>query len=132
MKDFFGFIHYAAVVVPGPLVWELSPEKFEEVFEANVVAAYQSTRFAVPVLLDKKQGLAVYVGSGAARKIQPGIAVYSAAKAAEEHLSRHGLFRPWKEKGMLRSPEEAANGLLEMLDGDFRRYHGKVEESLEI
>lgn len=94
LGDFVGFIHVAGVHSPGPCIWELQPEQFDEVFEASVRGAYMLIRHAVPRLLERPpeegrpSGLAVFFGSGAAQIAQPGIAAYCAAKAAEEHLMR--------------------------------------------
>ena len=73
---------------PGPLLWELSERKFQEILDSQVTAAYQLIRAAVPALLQQGEGLAVFFGSGAATTVIPGIGAYCAAKAAEEHLAR--------------------------------------------
>lgn len=86
--DFYGFIHAAGVLAPGPAVWELNKTRFKEVMDASVTAAHQLIRHAVPALLWRGEGLAVFFGSGAAERTQPGIGAYCAAKAAEEHLAR--------------------------------------------
>jgi len=86
--DFYGFIHAAGVLAPGPAVWELNKRRFKEVMDASVTAAHQLIRHAVPSLLWRGEGLAVFFGSGAADRAQPGIGAYCAAKAAEEHLAR--------------------------------------------
>ncbi len=170
LGSFSGLIHAAAVFEPGPCLWELEPERFQSIFASNVFGSYQLARFVVPALLAGHDGLMVFFGSGAAHKVQAGIAAYGAAKAAEEHLARHlaqeapaittfifrpgivdtrlqkqarestggaadqlhGIFRPWKEKGMLLTPGTSAARLVEILEDDPRRYHGEVEESMEI
>jgi len=167
---FFGVIHAASVFEPGPLLWELEPQRFNALFASSVVATYQLVRHTLPVLRAQGDGLFVVFGSGAAFKVQAGIAAYGAAKAAEEHLARHiaaeapeittfifrpgivdtrmqaqareatgggsreirGTFRSWKEKGMLAAPEESAARLIEIIEEGPRKYHGKVEESMEI
>jgi len=88
LGHFHGFIQVAGVLHPGPFLWELSEARFNEVFAASVTASYQMIRCAVPELLKRGGGLAVFFGSGAAEKIIPGIAAYCSAKAAEEHLVR--------------------------------------------
>lgn len=88
LGDFYGFIHAAGVLAPGPTVWELNKTRFKEVMDASVTAAHQLIRHAVPSLLWRGEGLAVFFGSGAAERAQPGIGAYCAAKAAEEHLAR--------------------------------------------
>lgn len=86
--NFQGFIHAAGILHPGPYIWELSQDDFLAVFQANVLVAHQLIRGCLPLLLKQASGLAVFFGSGAAEKTQPGIAAYCAAKAAEEHLAR--------------------------------------------
>jgi NAD(P)-dependent dehydrogenase (short-subunit alcohol dehydrogenase family) len=167
---FFGLIHAAAVFEPGPLLWELEPERFQSLFTSSVFATYQLARYALPVLRAQGDGLFVVFGSGAAFKVQAGIAAYGAAKAAEEHLARHiaveapeittfifrpgivdtrlqaqardatgggsreirGIFRAWKEKAMLLTPGESAARLVQLIEEGPRKYHGQVEESMEI
>ncbi len=88
LGDFYGFIHAAGVLAPGPNIWELNKTRFKEVMDASVTAAHQLIRHAVPSLLWRGEGLAVFFGSGSAERAQPGIGAYCAAKAAEEHLAR--------------------------------------------
>ena len=88
MGNFFGFIHAAGVLYPGPYIWEIEEHDFQTVFQANVHAAFVLIQQCFPILLKQEQGLAVFFGSGAAEKTQPGIAAYCSAKAAEEHLAR--------------------------------------------
>jgi NAD(P)-dependent dehydrogenase (short-subunit alcohol dehydrogenase family) len=170
LGSFYGLIHAAAVFEPGPFLWELEPEQFQSIFASNVFGLYQLARFVVPALLPLHEGLMVIFGSGAAYKVQPGIAAYSAAKVAEELLARHlaqeapeittfvfrpgivetrmqkqareatggaasqihSVFRPWKEKGRLLTPQVSAARLIEILEEGPRRYHGEIEESMEI
>ncbi len=88
LGDFTGFIHCAAVLNPGPLVWETDGNSYDEIFTSNMKAAWQLSRFCVPELEKSGKGLAVFVGSGAASVTQKGIGLYCAAKAAEEHFCR--------------------------------------------
>ncbi len=162
--NFFGFIHAAGVLYPGPYIWEIEEHDFQAVFQANVYAAFLLIQQCVPILLKQKQGVAVFFGSGAAEKTQPGIAAYCSAKAAEEHLARQlaaeapqittfvyrpgivdtrmqkqaresrggaarevqEVFRSWKDKGMLISPEESASALVNLMSSDLQKLHGKV------
>ncbi len=64
LGSFYGFIHAAGVLNPGPLLWELSERKFQEILDSHVTAAYQLIRAAVPALLQHGEGLAVFFGSG--------------------------------------------------------------------
>lgn len=83
-----GFVHAAGVLFPGPHLWELSEEQFDAVFAASVKAGWQLARQAIPAMRGKEGAFAVFFGSGAAERVQPGIAAYCAAKAAEEHMAR--------------------------------------------
>lgn len=170
MGELYGFIHAAGVFQPGPYMWELEPTAFDTVFQANVGAAHCLARACLPPLLAQGQGLAVFFGSGAAQKTQPGIAAYCAAKAAEEHLARqlaaeapdvvslvyrpgivetrmqqdarqseggaanqlHTVFRAWKERNMLLTPEQSAAGLVELLRSDLPRLHGQTWDVREM
>ncbi len=87
-SEFGGFIHAAGMLCPGPHLWELPPEDFHTVLDANLMGAYLLVRHAVPHMLQNQTGLAVFFGSGAAQITQPGIAAYCVAKAGEEHLMR--------------------------------------------
>jgi NAD(P)-dependent dehydrogenase (short-subunit alcohol dehydrogenase family) len=88
LGDFYGFIHAAGVLAPGPAVWELPADRFREVVDSSLIAAHQLMRHAVPPLLERGEGLAVFFGSGVAERVQTGIGAYCAAKAGEEHLAR--------------------------------------------
>ena len=88
LGEFEGFIHCAGVLAPGPSLWELPEEDFDAVFDAGPTAAHRLARACLPHLLRQGHGLAVFVGSGAAERAQPGIAAYCAAKAALEHMAR--------------------------------------------
>ncbi len=159
-----GFIHAAGLLNPGPYIWELGYQEFSGVFDVNVLASFTLIREVVPLLIPAGQGLAVFIGSGAAEITQPGIAAYCAAKSAQEHLARqlaaetravtcfvyrpgivetrmqeqarqargggarelHRVFRPWKEKGQLLSPEQSAQGLINILKNNPHKHHGKT------
>ncbi|MFA5112497.1 MAG: SDR family oxidoreductase [Desulfobaccales bacterium] len=166
LGGFYGFIHAAGVVHPGPLLWELDPRDFEEELESHVTAAYQLIRAALPELIQQGAGLAVFFGSAAADALIPGVGAYSLAKAAEERLARqlayeapqittfiyrpdatetrmqqqardaagggaetlHRIFRSYKERGELSTPEKEARALVQILMHNPRRFHGKIAE----
>jgi NAD(P)-dependent dehydrogenase (short-subunit alcohol dehydrogenase family) len=133
LGNFYGFIHAAGVLRPGPLLWELAPARFKEVLDSHVTAAQQLVRQAVPELLKEGFGLAVFFGSGAAVSNLPGIGAYSVAKAAEEHLARQlaaeapqitsFVFRPGiVETRMQRQARQARGGGADILHRHFRAY----------
>ncbi|WP_018111285.1 SDR family NAD(P)-dependent oxidoreductase [Thermus igniterrae] len=133
LGGFYGYIHNAGVLHPGPLLFELAEGLFQEVLEANLVAGYQLARFAYPLLRRQGEGLAVYVGSGAAESNLPGIGAYAVAKAAEEHLARQlaaevpevacFVYRPGVvETEMQRAAREAQGSAAPVLHRVFRSY----------
>ena len=140
LGHFYGFIHAAGVLHPGPLLWELSPRKFREVLDSHVTGAYQLIRAAVPALLVQGEGLAVFFGSGAAETLIPGIGAYCVAKAAEEHLARElaaeapaitsFVFRPpATETRMQRQARKSTGGGAENLHRRFGGYKDRGELS---
>ncbi|GLV47441.1 dehydrogenase [Thermus sp. LT1-2-5] len=133
LGHFFGYIHNAGVLHPGPLLYEVAEALFMEVLEANLLAGYQLARFAYPLLRHQGEGLAVYVGSGAAETNLPGIGAYAVAKAAEEHLARQlatevpevacFIYRPGVvETEMQRQAREAQGSAAPVLQRVFRGY----------
>ncbi|WP_038056230.1 SDR family NAD(P)-dependent oxidoreductase [Thermus amyloliquefaciens] len=133
LGGFYGYIHNAGVLHPGPLVYELAEPLFLEVLEANLLAGYQLARYAYPLLRKKGEGVAVYVGSGAAESNLPGIGAYAVAKAAEEHLARQlaaevpevacFIYRPGVvETEMQRQAREAQGSAAPVLHRVFRGY----------
>ena len=88
MGNFFGFIQAAGVLYPGPVAYELSGDEFREIFDASVTASFEMAKAAFPRLIESGGGIAVFLGSGAAERVLPGMGAYCAAKAAEEHFVR--------------------------------------------
>jgi NAD(P)-dependent dehydrogenase (short-subunit alcohol dehydrogenase family) len=141
LGDFYGFIHVAGVLRPGPFLWELASEHFQEILDSHLIAGFQLIRLAVPELLKQGEGLAVFFGSGAAVSNLPGIGGYSVAKAAEEHLARQlaaeapqitsFIFRPdVTDTRMQSQAREARGGAAETLHRHFRGYLERGELSL--
>jgi NAD(P)-dependent dehydrogenase (short-subunit alcohol dehydrogenase family) len=161
--EFIGFIHNAGTAHPGPFLYELPEAMFQTVWRSNVLAGYQIARFSYPELCQRKSGLAVFFGSGAAEMNVEGIGAYCLSKAAEEHLARqlaaeapeitcfiyrptavdtemqrdareakgsgakvlHRVFGELKERG-LQTPETVARALVQIIQRDPRRFHGKI------
>ena len=140
LGDFYGFIHAAGLLNPGPLLWELSLREFQEELDSHVTAAFQLVRAAVPELLKQGEGLAVFFGSGAADAFIPGLGTYCLAKAAEEHLARQlaveapeitsFIFRPQAtETRMQLQARGAVGGRAETIHLIFRGYQARGELS---
>jgi NAD(P)-dependent dehydrogenase (short-subunit alcohol dehydrogenase family) len=133
LGEFYGFIHAAGVLHPGPFLWELHPERFQEILESHLLAAYQLVRAAVPPLLRRGDGLAVFFGSYAAEGNLPGIGAYNVAKRALEHFARQLaqeapqivslVFRPGAtETRMQEQARNAEGGAAKVLHREFRGY----------
>lgn len=133
LGGFYGYIHNAGVLHPGPFLYEIAERLFLEVLEANLMAGYQLARFAYPLLRKQGEGVVVYVGSGAAESNLPGIGAYAVAKAGEEHLARQlaaevpevtcFIYRPGVvETGMQRQAREAQGSAAPVLHQVFRGY----------
>lgn len=136
--NFYGFIHAAGVLRPGPLLMELPEAHFLEVLNAGVKAGYELVRAAVGRLLEQGEGLAVFFGSGAAEINTPGIGAYCIAKAAEEHLARQlaveaptiatFIYRPGVvETGMQQQARESRGGAAAVVQAKFWGYKNRGE-----
>ena len=135
---FYGFIHAAGVLRPGPHLWELTEDEFQEVMDASVKAGYQMIGAALPPLREQGNGLAVFFGSGAAETNTAGIGAYCVAKAGEEHLARQLaveapeittlIYRPGVvETRMQRQAREAEGGSADVVREKFWGFKNKGE-----
>ncbi len=138
LGQFYGFVHNAGVARPGPFLWELPEDGFQEVIQASLVGSYQLIRFAVPALLARGEGIAVFVGSSAAEMTLPGLGAYCVAKSAEEHLARQlaaeapsiisFAYRPGVvDTQMQAEAREASGGAAHLLHREFRGYQNRGE-----
>lgn len=120
LGSFAGVIHAAGVLHPGPHLWELDEKQYDDVTNASCKAAWQLARAAYPVFLRQKAGCYVLFGSGAASIAMPGIGLYCAAKAFEEHLMRQlaaetsvvtcFVYQPGKVETRMQQQARAATG----------------------
>lgn len=74
----------------GPIspVPHIDPKTFEDVFKVNVTANYRLLRSLDPLLRASDAGRAVFLSSGAARRVRAYWGLYAASKAALEALVR--------------------------------------------
>jgi NAD(P)-dependent dehydrogenase (short-subunit alcohol dehydrogenase family) len=79
-------VNNAGVFVAKPLV-ETTDEEIDSTFGVNVVGLLYLTRAAIPRLIESK-GSVVNVSSVAGKGVFPGTSVYSATKAAVDHLTK--------------------------------------------
>ncbi|AGW13455.1 SDR family NAD(P)-dependent oxidoreductase [Megalodesulfovibrio gigas] len=139
LGGFAGIIHAAGVLHPGPHLWELDEKQYDDVTHASCKASWQLARAAYPALMRQKDGgLYVLFGSGAASIAMPGIGLYCAAKAFEEHLMRQlaaetdavtcFVYQPGKvETRMQQQAREATGGGGEAVRATFTPWHERGE-----
>lgn len=86
LGDFYGIIHAAGVLHPGPYLWEFNRDQVAGIINAGLTGTLSLIRIAVPRLSEQGRGVVVLFGSGAVDAHLPGIGLYSAVKAAEEFI----------------------------------------------
>jgi 3-oxoacyl-[acyl-carrier protein] reductase len=74
-------------VEPGPVA-EGDPDKWAQVINVNVIAAYNQARLAIPQLQAKGGGKILFMGSGRGRRPAPGGSAYAVSKAGLAMLNR--------------------------------------------
>ena len=80
------FVNNAGIGVSGPLV-ETTPEEFDEVFDTNLRSVFYCFRELIPRLKEQGHGQIINISSMAGKQGVPGLAAYSASKAAMNILS---------------------------------------------
>jgi NADP-dependent 3-hydroxy acid dehydrogenase YdfG len=80
LTDLDVLVHNAGVSYPGRVA-ESAPEEWRASFEVNVTGAVALTLALLPALRSS-HGQVIFVNSGAGRNASPGLASYSASKAA--------------------------------------------------
>jgi short-subunit dehydrogenase len=80
------FINNAGVGINKPLV-ETTEREYNTIFNTNLKAVYFSFLYLIPLFEKQGGGQIINISSGAGRIGMPGIAVYSASKAALNALS---------------------------------------------
>ncbi|MAT44213.1 MAG: 3-oxoacyl-ACP reductase [Anaerolineaceae bacterium] len=66
----------------GPPLHETDLDTYELMFNLNVKSVFITSKFAIPLMLENKNGAIVHISSGAGLKGAANMAVYSAAKSA--------------------------------------------------
>jgi short-subunit dehydrogenase len=76
-----------AGIETGGLMYERSADEIEQLVVLNVLAAMELTRQALPGMVERGRGRIVLISSAAALAAFPGMAGYSATKAAMSHFA---------------------------------------------
>ena len=80
-------LNNAAVInEPAPL-WEVSAEEFDQVVDVNIKGVANVLRHAVPIMIERGEGVVVNFSSGWGRSTSPEVAPYCATKWAIEGLT---------------------------------------------
>jgi NAD(P)-dependent dehydrogenase (short-subunit alcohol dehydrogenase family) len=80
-------INAAGINGPVGAVEDIALAEWEHLFRVNLTGTFLFCRAAIPRMKRQKSGLILNVVSGLARRVQPGLAAYSASKAAIAHFS---------------------------------------------
>jgi len=79
----------AGVVKPVGDTWTLDPERWAQNVRINLTGAFHATRAFLPAMVDRRQGMLIYVSSGAATHPVAGWSAYCAAKAGLDLFARN-------------------------------------------
>jgi hypothetical protein len=69
--------------------WQLEPEEWAQNININLIGAFYAARAFLPGMVNRQQGVLIFVSSGAAAHPIPGWSAYSAAKAGLDHFVRN-------------------------------------------
>ncbi len=77
----------AAVLHPVGDSWEVPPDLWAHNIQVNLVGAFYTARAFLPAMVERGEGVLVFVSSGAASHPVPGWSAYCAAKAGMDHFA---------------------------------------------
>jgi NAD(P)-dependent dehydrogenase (short-subunit alcohol dehydrogenase family) len=79
----------AGVIEPVGDTWELEPATWARNLTINLTGAFHTARAFLPAMVSLRQGIMIFVSSGAATHPVPGWSAYCAAKAGLDHFARN-------------------------------------------
>jgi NAD(P)-dependent dehydrogenase (short-subunit alcohol dehydrogenase family) len=79
----------AGVIEPVGDTWELEPATWAHNLTINLAGAFYTARAFLPAMVSRRQGILIFVSSGAATHPVPGWSAYCAAKAGLDHFARN-------------------------------------------
>lgn len=81
-------LNNAALVNANAALWEVPPDQFSDVIDANIKGVYHVIRHFVPAMIEQGSGVIVNFSSGWGRTTSPEVAPYCATKWAVEGLTQ--------------------------------------------
>jgi NAD(P)-dependent dehydrogenase (short-subunit alcohol dehydrogenase family) len=81
-------INNAAMINRNAPLWEVPPEEYSRVIDANVKGPYHVIRHFLPAMIRRGSGVVVNISSGWGRSTAPEVAPYCATKWSIEGLTR--------------------------------------------
>jgi NAD(P)-dependent dehydrogenase (short-subunit alcohol dehydrogenase family) len=76
-----------AAITYGAKVWEIPTDRWDQVMAVNPRATFLMAKHFLPILMEKRSGSIINLSSPAGRGPAPGMAVYSASKAAIDYFT---------------------------------------------
>ncbi|MEU0649671.1 SDR family NAD(P)-dependent oxidoreductase [Streptomyces umbrinus] len=80
-------VNIAAVNGPIALTGDIEPTAWDELFRINLTGTFLMCQAVLPAMIEAGHGRILNTISGLASRVQPGLAAYSASKAAVAHFS---------------------------------------------
>lgn len=81
-------LNNAALVNANAPLWQVPPEEFSRVVDANIKGVFYVVRHFAPAMVERKKGVIVNFSSGWGRSVSAEVAPYCATKWAVEGLTR--------------------------------------------
>jgi NAD(P)-dependent dehydrogenase (short-subunit alcohol dehydrogenase family) len=79
----------AGVIEPVGDTWEVEPATWARNLTINLTGAFYTASVFLPAMVSQRQGILIFVSSGAATHPVPGWGAYCAAKAGLDHFARN-------------------------------------------
>ena len=109
------------------LLLEVTPERWDQVFDINARGAFYCMTSAAEVMLPRKFGRIITISTPASRLATPLFATYAASKAAVDSFTRSCAVA-WAPEGITVnsiSPGRMTGGMIDGLDRDLARITGE-------
>jgi NAD(P)-dependent dehydrogenase (short-subunit alcohol dehydrogenase family) len=119
-------VNCAAVCLVDPLL-EVTPERWDQVFDINARGAFYCMTSAAEVMLPQKFGRIITVTTPASRLATPYFATYAASKAAVDSFTRSCAVA-WAPEGITVNsiaPGRMTGGMIDALDRDLAKITGE-------